>query len=131
MNAVEGAGEDKSGVAVDRLQTRGEGAGVDKAASFVDYEEGEYDPGGVRFSGVGEMGERKRERERGGEGRGGERYIMLRYGLHIGQWEADVVAICWSMSLWRREKDYLLSDLLVAGPPSPGSTHDASAGTEL
>jgi len=45
VDAVESAGEDERVVAVEFLEARGEGAGVDEAAGFVDDEEGEDDPG--------------------------------------------------------------------------------------
>lgn len=51
MDAVEGSGEDQGVVGAEVLEAGGEGAVVDEAAGFVDYEEGEDDPG----FGVGEL----------------------------------------------------------------------------
>lgn len=50
MDAVEGSGEDQGVVGAEVLEAGGEGAVVDEAAGFVDYEEGEDDPGLVLVS---------------------------------------------------------------------------------
>ena len=46
MDAVESSGEDEGVVGGEVLEAWGEGAVVDEAAGFVDYEEGEDDPVG-------------------------------------------------------------------------------------
>lgn len=51
MDAVEGSGEDEGVVGGEVLEAGGEGAVVDQAAGFVDYEEGEDDPVGVLVCG--------------------------------------------------------------------------------